>query len=152
MVPTLLALGNVTLPNDRSFDGLDLGTVLFDGASQAHLSLFHPDQNGSLTAVRYQQYKAYYQSYAASDGACGGRRAPVLDHYPPLVFDLSVDIAESRPLDPVPSELVQLLDKLLADRLRDIESTPRSRPDYRSGGLDDRPCCDAGHVVCRCSQ
>jgi len=100
--------------------------------------------------MRYMQYKAYYQTYAAD--ACGGQNVPVVDHYPPLVFDLSLDIAESRPMDPVPDDLIKALDTLRQRKIDDIQSTPRSRPDYRSGGLDDRPCCDAGHIVCRCTQ
>ena len=151
LVPTLLALANVSLPSDRSFDGVDLGPALFDGSEQAHTFLFHPDQNGSLTAMRYSQYKALYQTYSAYDGACGGKVTPVRDHYPPLVFDLSVDPGEAHPIE-VSKELLATLDAARSEKLRDIASTPRSTPDYRPGDLDDRPCCDAGHIVCRCTQ
>ena len=151
MVPTLLALANVSLPTDRSFDGVDLGPVLFDGANVGHTVLFHPDQNGSLTAMRYGSYKAYYQSYSASDGACGGWVTPVRDHYPPLVFDLSVDEGEAHPIA-VNATLLAILDNARAAKLKDIASTPRSVPDYGQGTTDDRPCCDAGHIVCRCTE
>ena len=151
LVPTLLALTNVTLPTDRSFDGMDIASVLFDGSDAAHDHLFHQDQNGTLTALRVGSLKAYYQSYAAMDGACGGTLAPVLDHYPPLVFNLSVDLAETHPID-VSDELLAQMDGLLAEKRADIESTARTVADYRSGSLDERPCCDAGHIVCRCNQ
>ena len=151
LLPTLLALTNVSLPTDRSFDGKDIAPVLFDGDDTAHYFLFHQDQNGTLTAMRLGQLKAYYQSYAAMDGACGGTTSPVLDHYPPLVFNLSVDLAESRPIE-VSAELLKVLDGLMAAKRADIAGTARTVADYRSGGLDQRPCCDAGHIVCRCNQ
>ena len=150
LVPTLLALIDVPLPTDRSFDGVDLGPVLFDGSEKGHSTLFHPDQNGTLTAMRYGQYKAYYQTYSANNGgACGGKQTPVRDHYPPLVFDLSVDEGEGHPIE-VSADLLKALDDALREKREDIASTPRSKPDFRDGGLEDRPCCDAGHIVCRC--
>ena len=151
LLPTLLSLTNVSLPTDRSFDGLDIAAVLFDGSDTAHPHLFHQDQNGTLTALRMGHLKAYYQSYSAMDGACGGTTSPVLDHYPPLVFNLSVDLAESRPIQ-VGAEELKAMDELLAAKRADIEKTARSVANYRSGDLDQRPCCDAGHIVCRCNQ
>jgi len=151
LVPTLLSLTNVSLPTDRSFDGQSIAPTLFDGNDTAHTFLFHPDQNGSLTAMRYHTYKALYQTYSANDGACGGRVTPVRDHYPPLVFDLSRDEGEGYPIE-VSKELLRVLDEAREAKLNDIHSTPRSTPDYRQGTLDDRPCCDAAHIVCRCDQ
>ncbi len=98
MMPTIANLAGFTLPSNRSFDGIDLSPVLFDGSNQGHEYLFHPDQNGTLSAVRYNQYKAYYTTYSAIDGACGGRRGLIIDHKPPLIFDLSRDLAESTPI------------------------------------------------------
>ena len=151
MLPTLIALTNVTLPTDRSFDGLDISPVLFDGADTAHRYLFHQDQNGTLTAMRLGPLKAYYQSYSAMDGACGGLTSPVLDHYPPLVFNLSVDLGESHPIE-VSGEVLREMAALLEAKRKDIRETPRTVADYRVGDLDERPCCDAGHIVCRCNQ
>ena len=149
LLPTLMSLIGVTLPSDRSFDGEDIGLVLFDGSEQGHTFLFHPDQNGTLTAMRYGRYKAFYQTYSAQ--ACGGKwvPGPVTDHYPPLVFDLHVDEGESHPIE-VNATLLAVLDQALAEKRKDIRTTSQSKPDFRDGGLEDRPCCDAGHIVCRC--
>ena len=150
MMPTIANLAGFILPSNRSFDGIDLSPVLFDGSNQGHEYLFHPDQNGTLSAVRYNQYKAYYTTYSASDGACGGRRGLIIDHKPPLIFDLSRDLAESTPI--VVSESVyNAIDQALQAKLKDIASTPHTQVDYRIGGLDARACCDAGHIVCRCT-
>ena len=150
MVPTLLSLTNVTLPKDRSFDGMNLSPVFFDGSDAGHETLFHPDDLGHLTAVRYHQYKAFYRTYPASDGDCGGKVGKIMTHSPPLIFDLSVDLAESAPI--TPSQAVyDAIDAALKAKQMDIATTPRSVPDYSAGGLEDRACCNAAHIVCRCS-
>ena len=150
MMPTIAHLAGFILPSNRSFDGIDLSPVLFDGSDQGHEFLFHPDQNGTLSAVRYNQYKAYYTTYCAGDGACGGRRCKIIDHNPPLIFDLSRDLAESTPIV-TPQSVYDVIDQALQAKLKDIESTAHTKVDYRIGGLDARACCDAGHIVCRCT-
>ena len=150
MMPTIANLAGFTLPTNRSYDGIDLSPVLFDGSNQGHEYLFHPDQNGTLSAVRYNQYKAYYTTYCAGDGACGGQRGLTIDHKPPLIFDLSHDLAESSPII-VSQEVYNAIDQALEAKLKDIASTPYTKVDYRIGGLDARACCDAGHIVCRCT-
>lgn len=150
MMPTIANLAGFTLPSNRSFDGIDLSSVLFDGSDQGHDYLFHPDMLGILSAVRYNQYKAYYATYPAMDGACGGKEGVPIPHEPPLIFDLSHDLAESTPI--VPSQSVyEAIEQALQAKLKDIKSTPRTTVDYRIGGLDARACCDAGHIVCRCT-
>jgi arylsulfatase G len=150
MMPTIANLAGFTLPSNSSFDGIDLSPVLFDGSDQGHEVLFHPDQNGTLSAIRYNQYKAYYTTYFAFDGACGGRRGLIIDHNPPLIFDLSHDLAESTPIV-VSQSVYDAIDQALQAKLKDIASTPHTKVDYRTGGLDARACCDAGHIVCRCT-
>jgi arylsulfatase G len=150
MMPTIANLAGFTLPSNLSFDGIDLGPVLFDGSNQGHETLFHSDQNGTLSAVRYNQYKAYYTTYSAIDGTCGGQRGLIIDHKPPLFFDLSHDLAESTPIV-VSQSVYNAIDQALQAKLKDIASTPHTQVDYRAGGLDARACCDAGHIVCRCT-
>jgi arylsulfatase G len=150
MMPTIANLAGFTLPSNRSFDGIDLGPVLFDGSNQGHEYLFHTDQNGTLSAVRYNQYKAYYTTSSAIDGTCGGQQGSTIDHKPPLIFDLSHDLAESTPIV-VSQAVYDAIDQALQATLKDIASTPYTKVDYRIGGLDARACCDAGHIVCRCT-
>ena len=149
MMPTIARLAGFTLPSNRSYDGIDLSPVLFDGSDQGHEYLFHPDENGTLSAIRYKQYKAYYTTYSAIDGACGGQRGLTIAHKPPLIFDLSHDLAESTPVVP-PQSVYDDIEMALEAKMKDIASTPYTRVDYRAGGLDARACCDAGHIVCRC--
>jgi hypothetical protein len=150
MMPTIAHLAGFTLPTNRSFDGIDLSPVLFDGSDQGHEFLFHPDILGILSAVRYNQYKAFYATYPAMDGACGGKEGYALPHKPPLIFDLSRDLAESTPIV-VSQSIYDAIEQALQAKLKDIQSTPRTMVDYREGGFDERACCDAGHIVCRCT-
>jgi arylsulfatase G len=150
MMPTIAHLAGFNLPLNRSFDGIDLSPVLFDGSNQGHEYLFHPDQFGVLSAVRYNQYKAYYTTCPAIDGACGGNEGTLINHKPPLIFDLSRDLAESTPIV-VPQSVYDAIDQALEAKLEDIASTSHTKVDYRIGGLDARACCDAGHIVCRCT-
>ena len=125
MMPTIAHLIDFTLPTNRSFDGMDLNPALFDGSDQDHEFLFHPDGNGTLSAIRYNQYTAYYKTYSAPVGACGGKRGLIIEHKSPLIFDLSHDIAESTPIVP-PQALYEAIDQILEDKLKDIASTPHT--------------------------
>jgi arylsulfatase G len=150
MMPTIANLAGYTLPSNRSYDGIDISRVLFDGSDQGHEFLFHPDQNGTLSAIRYNQYKAYYTTYSAPGGACGGQEGLNIDHKPPLIFDLTHDLAESTPIE-VSQSVYDAIDQALQAKVNDIASTPHTKVDYRIGGEDARACCDAGHIVCRCT-
>lgn len=58
LLPTIAKLTGATLRSDVSYDGMDLSNVLFNGATEAHETLFHPQYpNGNITAIRYKQYK-----------------------------------------------------------------------------------------------
>ena len=152
LLPTLLDLANLTAPPTHHLDGLSLTPLLFNTSQHTHhTSLFHQDQNGTLTAMRLGPLKAYWQTYGANDGACGGLVGGVVDHSPPLVFNLSVDLAESVPVV-VGEEVLGEMERLLKAKLSDIEGSARSVADYSNGDLAERPCCDAGHIVCRCNQ
>jgi len=60
--PTVAALAGLALPNDRYYDGIDLAPVLFDGSTQGHTTLFHPNNgegtNGAIETIRVGDYKA----------------------------------------------------------------------------------------------
>lgn len=61
-LPTILALAGVPLPSDRSFDGVDLAPLLFDGAPSVRDFLFMGDTTdrvGNITAIHYKNFKAY---------------------------------------------------------------------------------------------
>ncbi|CAF3783516.1 unnamed protein product [Rotaria sp. Silwood1] len=97
MMPTIPNLAGFTLPSNRSFDEIDL------------------NHNGTLSAVRYNQYKAYYTTYSKPCGACGGKEGLVMYHKPSVIFDLSHDLAESTSI--VVSQLVyDAIDRALREK------------------------------------
>ncbi|UJR17004.1 hypothetical protein I4U23_003902 [Adineta vaga] len=99
MMSTLAHLAGFSLPYNRSFDNIDLSSVLFDSSNQGHEVLFHPDEFGILSAVRYNQYKAYYTTYSAIDGTRGySKEDSVINHKLSLIFDLCHDLTESTPI------------------------------------------------------
>jgi arylsulfatase G len=161
ILPTIAALSGVSLPADRSFDGVDLTAVLLHGATAAHSTLFHPQgapHSGVVAAVpamRLGRYKAHYATSAPAgcmlpDGSHRhGGPSEVRAHDPPLVFDLETDPGESTPL--APSEIAEVLpqiDAALRAFWRDVNLTMRSDTDF-AVDWDARPCANPRSSCCR---
>lgn len=105
--PTFLSLAGRPLPSDRSYDGMDLTPLLLGRSSHAHSTLFHPDHNGDLSAMRHGSLKVHFRVTQAPPCVANETRPvdAVLDDFPfvlhnqaPLVFDLDKDPAESTPI------------------------------------------------------
>lgn len=110
--PTLASLAGADLPSERSYDGVDLSPVLFDGATERPNGniLFHPDtKTGNITAFRYENYKVFWETYpAASCKNQEGGGGKVIKHNPPLIFDLETDKEESTPVKVSDSTLASM--------------------------------------------
>merc|ERR1712190_556906 len=136
LMPTLAALAGASLPKNRSWDGLDLASVLFKGSTQHHQYLFHPDGKGNLNAMRLGELKAFWQTYSA--GACNHKSGEldgngnIKNHDPPLIFNLTADPAESTPIK-VSDDVMQKLTSIRQQTLGDIQNTLRHDGHYQSG-------------------
>ncbi len=148
--PTLASLAGVTLPSDRVYDGVDISPVLFQNSSIVRDYLFHPDQFGNITGMRYRSYKAYFTTWGTEP--CEGKASSVVNHNPPLVFDLDADVSEKAPLAPaaIPSFVMQKILEGHKSKLNSIATTFRSVTNY-STSPDAQPCCNPHNVVCRCT-
>ena len=159
-LPTFLSLAGISLPTDRSFDGVSLEKVFFaddDVHSNNNESppllrefLFHSEiVVGTLNAMRYKDLKLFFRSYPAVD--CHGRSKKGITHGfdTPLVFNLTADPAESNPITIHPDILLKC-QNAYKEKLHDIQNTPYSIPSYATGGFYDGPCCDKDRPVCRC--
>lgn len=122
--PTIAAIAGLTVPGDRSFDGIDLSPLLRNqtgaalilpdpsqsltspgeaGAAGGHSTLFHPLSGGCgsglLKAARLGKYKAMW--LYGGTAACGDviTTCHYRDQNAPLLFDLSLDPAEANALN-----------------------------------------------------
>ncbi|XP_075119739.1 arylsulfatase D-like [Leptodactylus fuscus] len=128
--PTLVSLGGGELPNDRIIDGRNLMPLVTKQSPHSeHEFLFHYCGT-SLHAVRWHQkesgaiWKAHYMTpvfspegavgcYETAFCACDGDGTTL--HDPPLLFELSADPSESKPLDPhVDPQYKTVLDRIKA--------------------------------------
>ena len=126
-------------------------------SDQAHTVLFHPNSGSSglvgwLDAVRYNNYKAIYQTGGAPD--CAKNKGNVTRHEPPLLFDLTADPAESTPLDPSKSSVqavIATITGLRAAALKSASVTFHSFANYAEVTADE-PCCNKSNIAvgCRC--
>ena len=152
-LPTILALAGVNLPTDRSYDGVDLAPVLFDGASSVRDFLFMTDTLGgakhaNVTSVRYKNYKAYSRTYAVE--GCTESAGNTTDWPNYLVFDLTADPGESTPIT-LPASIMDIIWAHHHALLLDVDNTFKSITDYSSGTMiADAPCCNANNAGCRC--
>ncbi|MEO6005007.1 MAG: sulfatase [Opitutus sp.] len=87
LLPTAARLAGATPPADRILDGIDLGPLLFDGASLPERPFFYY-HNADLFACRLGRYKLHL---ATQDGYTQPRPE---SHNPPLLFDLGRDPGE----------------------------------------------------------
>ncbi|XP_066213777.1 arylsulfatase D-like [Saccopteryx leptura] len=113
--PTVVQLGGGEVPRDRVIDGRSLLPLLQGAARRSeheflfhycgaslHAARWHDTQNGRLWKVHYVTPRFH----PPGAGACYGRGVcpcsgdGVTRHSPPLLFDLSTDPYEARPLSP----------------------------------------------------
>ena len=159
LMPTIASLAGASLPSSHVYDGLDLAPVFFEKASTHHQYLFHPGGDGALNAGRFGRYKVFWKASASKP--CNTSNGDSFDWLSTditgsdgnvLIFDLEADPAESTNITLSAGQVAHFVatrDSVVAS----IESTFRSTPDYSQATLkSDEPCCDVGHVVCRCTQ
>ncbi|XP_076856532.1 arylsulfatase G isoform X2 [Brachyhypopomus gauderio] len=155
--PTVLSIAGVKPPPDRRYDGIDITGILLQDSQEltGHKSLVHPNsgaagQFGDLQTVRLGHHKAFYITGSAE--ACGGAKGKEQLHDPPLIFDLSSDVAEGSPLDPTSAKYQAVLREVEGEReavLWDIATDNVSTADY-STTQAALPCCTPQNPVCRC--
>lgn len=123
LLPTFAALAGVDVPEDRTWDGYDLGPVLrgeMESGPRDAMFYYHGEQ---LYAVRKGDYKAHFLTKTSYVG----QKKPEV-HDPPLLFHLGVDPGEQWNIaDEHPGILARI--KTLAQEHRDsIEPVPSRLP------------------------
>eukprot|EP00049_Salpingoeca_infusionum_P011946 m.211356 g.211356 ORF g.211356 m.211356 type:complete len:613 (+) comp15059_c2_seq9:316-2154(+) len=119
LFPTLSSILNIPMPTDRVYDGRDMSNVLFTDTDESphDFLFFYQALNTSARAVRYGDYKAHFVT-APGSGGCSDPACQVINHSPPLLFNVAVDPTEAYPLT---SQGVTPTDPTIIKVLADIE-------------------------------
>ena len=173
LFPTLALLAGAALPATRIFDGVDIAPLLFSQRGAASRAfrlrvLAHPNSGegpaGEVDTVRVGRYKAKWRTGGVATECPtqreGGRRAPLLEHEPPLVFNLYADPAERVALETRPGHIrlghedaprAQQVLRKARDLVRASVDRDASRSvvDWREEE-SARACCDPTQHMCRC--
>lgn len=88
LLPTCAALAGEALPDDRTFDGVDLSGTLLRGEESPRTTMFYY-RGTELFAIRHGAYKAHLQTRPAYVSGEKTTR-----HENPLLFNLDVDPSE----------------------------------------------------------
>jgi arylsulfatase A-like enzyme len=88
LLPTFAAMADAKPPADRVLDGYDLGGVLTGKASKSPRNEIFFYRAAELWAVRMGPWKAHYRTKS------GYLDDPLLEHDPPLLFNLEIDPSE----------------------------------------------------------
>ncbi|XP_038612916.1 arylsulfatase D-like [Tachyglossus aculeatus] len=171
ILPTVASLGGGTLPRDRVIDGRDLMPLLRGDVQRSdHEFLFHYC-GVHLHAVRWHPkdggavWKAHYVTptfHPVGAGACYSRRMcpcfgeGVSRHQPPLLFDLSRDPSESRPLSPREEPRFEAVTRRVAEAVRAHRGTLAPVPDQLALRHNTwrpwlQPCCGT-FPLCGCGR
>ncbi|NXP10267.1 ARSD Arylsulfatase, partial [Thinocorus orbignyianus] len=159
--PTLVHLAGGILPQDRVIDGRNLVPLLRGRVQKSeHEFLFH--YCGSyLHAVRWHEkdsgaiWKAHYVTpifHPPGAGGCYGRRfcpcfgEGVTHHDPPLLFDLSRDPSEARPLsadtEPHFDTVIKKIGRAVEEHRRTLTPVPEQLSFYNTLWKPWlQPCC-----------
>ena len=93
----------------------------------------------------------YNKTCTSSEGAYGFKKQWLST---PLLFDFTVDVAESTPIaagTPAHAAALAAVEKAMADMKTSIANDMKSHPDY-SANLKDKICCNPNNIVCRCHE
>lgn len=130
--PTVAKLVNIGVPTDRIIDGVDFSWMFLPTASGAmpvapankrDTFIFYSLDPGTADAVRIGNYKIHFHTHVWFDNdftktTCRPAGIKVGRQKTPLVYDLSTDIGESKPLkhsDPLYAEVTLKAKNFLAD-------------------------------------
>lgn len=98
LMATIASLAGIPLPKDRRYDSMDLSKTLLSGAASPRNEWFYYGTVGELWAARVGKYKLVLESWdsVTKEGEPSEWRGfdRHVKHDPPLLFDLSTDLAE----------------------------------------------------------
>jgi arylsulfatase A-like enzyme len=120
LVPTFIKLAGGEIPEDHTFDGYDIQTLLMNPltAETAYEAFYYYSRDGKPEAVRSGKWKLHIEKSRGWDTALGP--------FPVSLYDLSRDIGESNNLADENPQIVERLTRKI--REFDEQLTKESRP------------------------
>ncbi len=110
LLPTVCKLANITLPDDRIYDGYDISPVMFGtGPNPRDVVFYYRDTE--VFAIRKGAYKAHF----ITQPEYGSSKRTI--HDPPLLYNLNVDPSEKHDIAEKHPEIITEIKKILAEHL-----------------------------------
>ncbi len=126
LLPTIASMSGTDLPEDLVLDGFDLsGTLSQQQPSPRRSMFFYRDYR--LMAIRHGRYKAHY---ITQDSYVPGSNKSTT-HDPPLLYDLEIDLRESRDLA---SSRVEVLEEI-----EQVKKAHQAAMQFSDSQLDRKP-------------
>ena len=126
LLPTIASMSGTDLPEDLVLDGFDLsGTLSQQQPSPRRSMFFYRDFR--LMAIRHGRYKAHY---ITQDSYVPGSNKSTT-HDPPLLYDLEIDLRESRDLA---SSRVEVLEEI-----EQVKKAHQAAMQFSDSQLDRKP-------------
>jgi len=114
LLPTFCSLANVSIPNDRIYDGYDISPVIFGtGSNPRDVVYYYRDTE--VFAIRKGAYKAHF----ITQPEYGSITKTV--HDPPLLYNLNVDPSEKHDIAAEHPEIIIEIKKILEKHLSTLE-------------------------------
>lgn len=127
LLPTFCKLADITLPDDRQYDGFDISSALFKtGASPRDIVMFY--RGTEVYAIRKGDYKAHFitqleygskTAHFVTDPASDVEIGMTV-HDTPLLFNLSVDPAERYNIAELHPEIIDEMREIMDDHLSSV--------------------------------
>ncbi|NNE77358.1 MAG: sulfatase [Pricia sp.] len=113
---TFSALAGVAIPEDRIIDGVDLSPVLFENRESPREEMFYY-RGDRLYAARVGDFKAHF----ITQDAYG---PDVLEHDPPLLYNLSIDTSEKFDVASEHPEVLERINKVVKEHTAKMVKGP----------------------------
>ena len=118
LLPTIAALTNTPLPDDRSIDGVDISSLLFGGAKSPREEFLYFNNGGLLEGIRIGDWKLLLkQPKGKQDGELAKSEV--------MLFDLAGDLGERSNLAAAKPDIVERL--RLRCSLGNIDRRPKTQ-------------------------
>lgn len=122
LLPTIAALTDTPLPADREIDGVDISVLLTEGAESPRNEFIYYSSRGNIEGLRQGKWKLLVKKGRAQKGKAKGKAEPAAEY---MLFDLSADIGEEANLASANPEVVEALQKRMAELDAEIAENAR---------------------------